>query len=114
MSNPLKYNEKEILLEQDVVVSRIFKDQFELSQNGKKIMVTGMVQGLSVNDYISIRAVFHKEGYLTIKEAQIMKLRRLKMFMSLCAAGFVGVLFLRRYRLCIRKVPIVERRACQI
>jgi len=114
MSNPLKYDEKEILLEQDVVVSRILKDQFELSQKGKKIMVTGMVQGLSVNDYISIRAVFHKEGYLTIKEAQIMKLRRLKMFMSLCAAGFVGVLFLRRYRLCIRKVHIVERRACQI
>jgi len=109
LANAGKFDGKEILLENYVTVSSVLKDRFEIEQEGKKIMVMGTAEGLSPGDEIAIRAIFHRQGYITLQELHIRKLRGVKIIISIAAALIVAGLFLRRYRFTLRGFQFMER-----
>jgi hypothetical protein len=72
------------------------------------MMVNGTIQELNKNDHIDIVAIFHKEGYLELKEFHVRKFRRSKIFLSILPILFVTWLFFRRYRFDKAKGIFVE------
>ncbi|MCX5903398.1 MAG: hypothetical protein NTV89_07980 [Proteobacteria bacterium] len=113
LANAGQFDGKEILLENYVYVSSVSKDRFEIEQEGKKIFVVGTAEGLAPGDEIAIRAVFHRQGYMTLQELHINKLRNIKIIISLAAALFVAGLFLIRYRFTLNGFQFVERASCR-
>jgi len=109
LTTPEKFDSREVVLEGYVYVSSISKDRFEIEQEGKRISVMGAVDGLAPGDEIAIRAIFHGQGYMTLQELHIIKLRIVKIIISIAAALFVVVLFLRRYRFTLRDFQFAER-----
>ena len=109
LANAGKFDGKEILLEHYVTVSSVFKDRFEIEQEGEKILVMGAAAGLVPGDEIGIRAIFHRQGYMTLQELHIRKLRVVKIIISIAAALLVAGLFLRRYRFTLRGFQFAER-----
>jgi hypothetical protein len=109
LANAGQFDGKEILLEHYVTVSSVFKDRFEIDQEGEKILVMGVAAGLAPGDEIAIRAIFHQQGYMTLQELHIRKLRIVKIIISIAAALLVTGLFLRRYRFTLRGFQFAER-----
>lgn len=108
LANAGKFDGKEIILEGYVYVSSVFKDRFEIEQEGEKIFVMGAAEGLVPGDEIAIRAIFHRQGCMTLQELHIKKLRIVKIIISIVAALIVAGLFLRRYRFILRGFQFVE------
>ena len=74
-----------------------------------KITVMGSADGLRTNDYIDAVVVFHKEGYLELKEIYVRKMRRLKIAISVLPVLLVMWLVLRQYKLDFRRRFFVEK-----
>jgi hypothetical protein len=109
LTAPDKFDGKEIILEGYVYVSSVSKDRFEIEQEGKKIIVMGTVADLSPGDEIAIRTIFHRQGYMTLQELHVIKLRIVKIIISIAAALFAAGLFLRRYRFTVNGFQFAER-----
>ena len=75
----------------------------------KRYLVMGAAAGLVPGDEIGIRAIFHRQGYMTLQELHIRKLRIVKIIISIAAALIVAGLFLRRYRFTLRGFQFAER-----
>ncbi len=99
----------ELIVKNEAVTGEIFKDKFEILQNNKKIMAIGDTEGLKSNEYVSLRATFHKEGYLTVKEMHMHKYRRLKIAISILPVMIVGWIFFRKYKFSSEKMVFIER-----
>jgi hypothetical protein len=106
---PDKFDGKEIILEDYVYVSSVSKDRFEIEQAGKKIFVMGTIADLSPGDEIAIRTIFHRQGYMTLQELHVIKLRTVKIIISIAAALFAAGLFLSRYRFTVNGFQFAER-----
>ena len=107
--NPEKYDGRELIVKNEAITGEIFKDTFEIQQNNTKIMAIGATDNLKSNEYISLRATFHKEGYLTVKELHLHRYRRLKIVISIVPVFLVGWIFFRKYKLYFQKMVFMER-----
>ena len=70
-------------------------------------------KSLKSNEFVSLRATFHKEGYLTVKEMHVHRYRRLKIAISILPVMIVGWIFFRKYKFNSKKMVFIER-WCQI
>jgi hypothetical protein len=113
LANAVQFDGNEIILEDYVIVSSVSKDRFEIEQKGSRIPVMGASEELAPGYEIALRAIFHREGYLTLQELHIKRLRTIKIIISLAAALFVAGLFLKRYRFTFRDFQFVERDPCR-
>jgi len=113
LSGPELFDGISITLEDYVTVSSVSGDRFEIEQEGNKVMVMGTAEGLAPGDEIEIRAIFHRQGYLTLQQLHIKKLRRVKIITSIAAALFVAWLFFSRYRFSLDGFQFVERTRCR-
>ena len=109
LANADHFDGREIVVENYVYVSSVSKDRFAIEQEGSRIPVMGAPEELAPGDEIALRAIFHREGYLTLQEMHIKKLRTIKILISLVAAMFVAGLFLIRYRFTLNGFQFVER-----
>jgi hypothetical protein len=109
LANADHFDGREIVVENYVYVSSVSKDRFAIEQEGSRIPVMGAPEELAPGDEIALRAIFHREGYLTLQEMHIKKLRTIKIIISLVAALFVAGLFLIRYRFTLNGFQFVER-----
>jgi hypothetical protein len=92
------------------MVGAIRSDGFELMQRGfRPVFVKTDTAGLKKGEFISLRAVFHKQGYLTATVAKIASRRREKMGLSLIPAVLGCVLFFRRFRFRPRRMEFEVR-----
>jgi hypothetical protein len=107
--NPEKYDGQELIVKNGAITGEIFKGKFNILQYDTDIMVIGNTEGLKSNEYISLRATFHKEGYLTVKELHVHTHRRLKIVISILPVVLVGWLFFKKYKLNYRKMVLMER-----
>jgi len=106
---PEKYEGRELIVKNDAVIGEIFEDKFEIVQHNKKIMVRGVTESLKSNEFVSLRATFHKEGYLTVKEMHVHRYRRLKIAISILPVMIVGWIFFRKYKFNSKKMVFIER-----
>jgi len=109
LANADRFDGREIVLEDYVYVSSVSKGRFAIEQEGSRIPVMGAPEELAPGDEIALRAIFHREGYLTLQELHIKKLRTIKIIISLAASLFVAVLFLKSYRFTLKDLQFVER-----
>jgi len=56
-----------------------------------------------------LKAVFHKEGYLELEQAHVLKLRPLKMVLSVIPLLVITGVFLRIYRVRLKWPFFIER-----
>jgi hypothetical protein len=63
---------------------------------------------LSKGDYVQVRAVFHKEGFLAAQAVRVGTHRRLKMAVSIIAVIIVAVLL--RNEWCVRGAGITLKK----
>ena len=109
LANADYFDGREIFLEDYVTVSSIANGRFEIEQEGKKILVLGTPKGLAPGDEIALRAIFRRQGYMTLQELHVKKLRNIKIIISIAAALFVIWLFFSRYRFTLKDFQFVER-----
>jgi len=107
--DPNKYDGSELIVKNEAIIGEIFEDKFEILQNNKKIMVRGATESLKSNEFVSLRATFHKEGYLTVKEIHVHRYRRLKIAISILPVMIVGWIFFRKYKFNSKKMVFTER-----
>ena len=109
LANADHFDGREIVLENYVYVSSVSKDRFEIEQEGSRIPVMGAPEELAPGDEIALRAIFHRQGYMTLQELHVKKLRNIKIIISIAAALFVVWLFFSRYRFTLKDFQFVER-----
>lgn len=109
LRDPLRYDREEIGVGTEAKVVEILPDGFLLKEMGRTIRVKGDPQNASPGDFVRLRAVFHRQGYLELKHLYIAKGRRFKIYISIVAALLILFLVLRTYRFDWRRMFFTER-----
>jgi hypothetical protein len=118
INEPMKYDNRIVHIVHDAMILDTAMDRFTIESRGVVIPVVFKQpidlakSSVAVNDYISLTAVFHKEGYLTGKRYHLHKYRRLKMYSSLIIAIVFFILFIRYFKFNFKKF-IFEERICR-
>ncbi|UCD84613.1 MAG: hypothetical protein JSU92_00035 [Deltaproteobacteria bacterium] len=109
LSEPEKYDNRELIFRKAPKIGEVFQDRFEIFQGNRKVMVFGPMENLKKGDYVTMRVTFHKEGHLVVKEIHIYKYRILKIVISIMTVILVGWIFFRKYRFVLRETMFMER-----
>ena len=106
---PDRCDGQEIEVINNPVAGSLTGDGFILLQLDHRIPVVGAVAGLREGEDVSLRAVYHRQGYLELREARVSKLRTVRKLVSLSPLLIVAWLIGRRYRFDFRRGLLVER-----
>lgn len=109
LKDPLRYDGQEIGVGTEATVVEILPDGFLLHEMGQTIRVEGDPQNASQGDFVRMRAVFHKQGYLELKHLYVAKGRRLKILVSIVPALLILFFVLRTYRFDWKQLLFIER-----
>jgi hypothetical protein len=109
LSAPKRFDGATLKLGNNTKAGTVRKNSFELLSGVNRITVMGSVEGLKTDDYVDIVTIFHKQGYLELKEIYVRKLRRLKIFLSIFPVLLLPCLILRQYRFDFSRNILVEK-----
>jgi hypothetical protein len=109
LENPARYDAKVIEIGTEATVADLISNGFVLRQFGMEIPVYGQVRDLAINDFVSLKAVFHREGYLELLKVHAAKGRRLKIWISVPPLFFVIGFFFYKYKFNLRQFLFLER-----
>jgi hypothetical protein len=109
LDDPLKYDETKIGVGTGAKVIELFPDGFKVKEVGRTILVKGNPEDASLGDFVRMRAVFHKEGYLELKRLQVAKGKYTKIVVSIAPALLVLFLLFRTYKFDWRRILFRER-----
>jgi hypothetical protein len=100
LGNPEKYDGAVITSYYEPKIGEIYADGFELLQKHyPSIRVYADTTGLIKDEYVGLKAVFHKAGYLKAVDLIVARKRREKIWISVLPVILIGVLLLRHFRL---------------
>ena len=98
IANPDKYDDRLVEEFREPLIGAIHADGFELRQRGERpVFVRADTVGLKTGEYVALKAVYHREGYLTAVVAKVASGRREKMALSLVPALLIIILFFRQF-----------------
>lgn len=104
LKRPERYDGREVNQFREPVIGEIFPDGFTLLQKqGPSIRVVCDTAGLIRGEYVGIKAVFHKQGYLDRAVLQVAQKRREKMGISIIPVLIVTGLLCYHFRWNARK-----------
>lgn len=107
LENPDSYDGQIVIGFHEPLVGEIYEDGFMLHQRkGASIRVYADTTGLLSDEYVSIKARYHKEGYLKAITVRIAKNRRLKIWFSTIPVFVLAFLFLKYFRFNLKKFQI--------
>lgn len=109
LDDPLRYDGMEIGVGTEAKVSQLLPDGFVVKEVGGTFRVKGNPQDASLGDFVRMRAVFHKEGYLELKRLQVAKGRYTKIVVSIAPALLVLFLLFRTYKFDWRRILFREK-----
>ena len=109
LANPDRFDNVPLSIGGGAKIGIVHKDRFQVATGENRIWVKGTAEGLVVNEYINLKAVFHKEGYLELEQAHVLRLRRLKIVLSVIPLLVITGLFLRIYRVRLQWPFFIER-----
>ena len=98
LDDPIKYDGIGIEVGTEAKVTKLLPDGFIVKEAGRTIRVKGNPQNASMGDFVRMRAVFHKEGYLELKRLQVAKGKYIKIVVSIVPALLVLFLLFRTYK----------------
>ncbi len=109
LADPERHDGRIIGVGTEAKVVELLPEGFVIQELGQRIAVAGDLPKASPGDYIRIRAIFHKEGYLELDQLYVAKGRRAKIFVSIVPALLVIFLLFRTYRFDWRQLLFRER-----
>jgi len=109
LDDPLKYDGRIIGVGAEATMFKLLPDGFLIREMGRTFRVVGDPQDASVGDFVVMRAIFHKEGYLELVKLRVAKKRRLKILVSIPPALLVLFLLFWNYRFDWRRMLFKER-----
>jgi len=98
LEDPLRYDGMVIGVGAEAKVIQLLPDGFVVKEVGRTLRVKGNPQDASLGDFVRMRAVFHKEGYLELKRLQVAKGKYTKIVVSIAPALLVLFLLFRTYK----------------
>lgn len=111
LQNPQKYDGQLVTSYKEPMIGEIYPDGFQLIQKQvTSIRVYSDTTGLSTGEYVGIRAVFHKEGYLVATNLKIARNRRVKIWISVIPVLIICSFLTYYYRLNIKTLQIELRK----
>jgi len=106
---PDKYDGRTIAIGTEITVHEIFPDGFTIKQFGRIVKVKGRAGNIAPDDFITLSAVFHKQGWLELKSYHVAKKRRFKIFVSIFPALLVVFIFFKSYTFDLKRFVFTER-----
>ena len=92
------------------VIGKLLPDGFMLHhRQGPPVRVYADTTGLVQGEYIGMKAVFHREGYLEALSLRVARNRRYKIGLSMIPVIIIGILFIRVFRWDTHSVHWEER-----
>lgn len=80
------------------MICQLFNDGFILRQShGPSIRILCDTTNLTVGEYIGLKGIFHKEGYIEATAIQIAENRRYKIWLSTLPVLVIGFLFFKYF-----------------
>ena len=111
LQDPVAYDGRIVNWYREPLVGEIYANGFQLLQRQTpSIRVYADTSGLVSGEYIGMKAVFHKQGYLEAVSLQPAKNRRKKIGVSVAPALLVALLLVRYYRINPKKFHIERRK----
>ena len=108
LADPERYNGTTIVIGNEATVKQVFQDGFSIVQMNRVVRVFGPTD-VKPNEFVVLRAVFHKDGWLEAKEIKVAKKRRAKIWLSVMPALFFSLYFLKRFRFNFRSLFFEEQ-----
>jgi hypothetical protein len=110
VSDPVRYDGRLVEEFHEPVIGAIRKDGFELLQRGEApVFVWADTAGLASGEFVSLKAVFHKDGPMAATVAVVASRRKEKMILSLFPAVLIIVLFFRNFRFNTKRLEFESR-----
>ena len=109
LDNPTYYDGYEIGVGNEATIAQLLPEGFLVRQMSNTIRVSGGPQNASVGDFVQLRAIFHKEGYLELVKMHVAKQRRAKIFISVVPTLLILFIFFRRFKFNWRQMFFHER-----
>ncbi len=107
LEDPEKYDGAVVTSYHEPTIGKIYSDGFDLLQkHHPSIRVYADTTGLIEGEYVGLKAVFQKEGYLKAVELVVARKRREKIWISILPVILIGILLLKYFRLNIKPVQI--------
>ena len=107
LDNPQEYDGHLITSYSEPMIGRIYSDGFQLIQkNLPSIEVISDTTGLIQGKYVGLKAVFHKEGYLTAVSIRVAYKRKYKIWISVIPVLLVGLFLMRNFHFNRKKFQI--------
>lgn len=107
--NPEKYDGKTLFLGSAITIKTILHDGFEINQFDRVVKVKGAATGIAAGDYISLIAIFHREGWLELVDYHVAEKRRYKILVSLLPVALALFFFCRSFTINWKTLKIRER-----
>ena len=98
LEQPDKYDGAYLELANEMTVQAIYPDSFIVHQAGQLIKVVGHDPNIQVNNFIALKAIFHKGGWLQLEGVRVAEQRRVKIWISVLPVLLVLYLFFRQFR----------------
>jgi hypothetical protein len=93
LEDPEAYDGKMVARYREPMIGEIFPDGFRLLQKqAPSIRVFSDTTGLVSGEFVGMRAIFHKQGYLEAISIHVAKRRRHKIGISVVPVFFIGFL----------------------
>ncbi len=109
LANPEEYDGFTIDVGNEAVIGEVFQDGFSIEQMGQRVRVFGPTEVARPGEFITLNAVFHREGFLVVKEMRVAERRRTKIWLSVFPVLVICFIFLRRFRLDYRMMYFMKR-----
>lgn len=110
LHSPDKFDGRLISVTNEITVSRITNDGFMIDHEGKDFLVRGTTKDLHKGEYITIKGIFHKEGWLELKDIHIANNRRLKIYLSMLPVLLIAIGFFLTFRFNFTRLCFEEKK----
>jgi hypothetical protein len=111
LQNPQKYDGQLVTSYNEPMIGEIYSDGFQLIQKQvPSIRVYSDTTDLSTGEYVGIRAVFHREGYLVATNLKVARNRRSKIWLSVIPVLIICSFLMYYYRFNMKTFQIELRK----
>ena len=117
VSDPKTYDNYTVIINQDAKIVKIDENNFIINYRGITIPVlyknNETMNNSMIGSYISLKTIFHKEGYLEAKKIRVHKYRRIKMIVSLIMAIIFLIILFMNFKFNFKRM-VFEEKKCRI
>lgn len=109
LAAPDRYDGVLVYSPHESVIGAVRDGGFTLRWEGCEIAVRGDAPHLKIGEYVGVKGIFHREGYIEALFIHVGRYRRMKMLASVAGAAIVFFLLWRAFRWNAREGGLEQR-----